>query len=158
MQKAVVLSVALAAATISPSAFSHQAACPATNEAEIASLFDRWNTSLQSGQPEKVAANYAPNSVLLPTVSNKVRLTPEEKEDYFHHFMEKKPVGKIDMRKISIDCNTAVDTGLYTFAFADGSQVKARYTYTYKWDDNSKKWLITRSRIVAMSFCEPRSW
>jgi len=150
MQKAVVLSVALAAAAISTPAYSYQAACQPTSEAEIASLFDRWNASLQSGQPHKVVDNYTSNSVLLPTVSNKVRLTPEEKEDYFHHFMEKKPVGKIDMRKISIDCNTAIDTGLYTFKFGDGSQVKARYTYTYKWDNGSKKWLITSHHSSGM--------
>src|SRR5208283_5782098 len=78
--------------------------CKATNEKEIASLFDRWNQSLQTGDPHKVVANYAEQSILLPTVSNKPRLTPAEKEDYFHHFLENKPVGKIDSRTIEIGC------------------------------------------------------
>ena len=93
-------------------------------------------------------ANYAVKSVLLATVSNTPRLTPEEKEDYFKHFLENKPVGKIDSRTIEVDCNTALDTGLYTFTFGNGSQVKARYTYTYKW--NGHQWLITSHHSSAM--------
>ena len=95
-----------------------------------------------------MSGNYAPKSILLPTVSNKPRLTIAEKEDYFEHFLQKKPVGKIDVRNIDINCNTAVDAGLYTFTFSDGTQVKARYTYTYKWD--GKKWLITSHHSSAM--------
>ena len=40
---------------------------------------------------------------------NKPRFTAEEKEDYFHHFVENRPSGKIDQRFIEIDCNTAFD-------------------------------------------------
>jgi uncharacterized protein (TIGR02246 family) len=124
-------------------------ACVTTSEQEIASLFDRWNSSLQTGEARKVVANYAANSVLLPTVSNKPRLTPEDKEDYFHHFLENKPIGHIDSRTIEIDCTTAVDVGLYTFTFGKtGAQVKARYTFTYKWD--GRQWLITSHHSSAM--------
>jgi len=150
MQKAVVLSVAIAAAVASPSVWAHPETCRNTDEKEISSLFERWNSALQSGEPHKVVDNYTVDSVLLPTVSNKPRLTHAEKEDYFHHFMAKKPVGKIDSRNITIHCNTAIDTGLYTFAFEDGSQVKARYTYTYKWDQDKEKWLITSHHSSAM--------
>lgn len=116
--------------------------CKNTNEQEIAALFDRWNRSLQTGDAHQVVANYAARSILLPTVSNKPRLTAAEKEDYFQHFLEKRPSGKIDMRFIDIDCNSAVDAGLYTFTFAStGQVVHARYTYTYRWD--GAKWLIT---------------
>lgn len=123
--------------------------CKAADEQEIAALFDRWNRSLQTGDPHKVVANYAQRSILLPTVSNKPRLTEAEKEDYFHHFLENKPFGKINSRTIEIDCNTAFDAGLYTFTFGTtGTQVKARYTYTYKWD--GREWLITSHHSSAM--------
>jgi uncharacterized protein (TIGR02246 family) len=115
--------------------------CHRSSDREIAALFDRWNTSLQSGDPAKVAANYAKDSVLLPTLSNQPRLTQEEKEQYFKGFLKKKPVGKIDERAIRIDCNTALDVGLYTFRFGDGTQAKGRFTFTYKWD--GQQWLIT---------------
>jgi len=116
---------------------------------EIASLFDRWNQSLLTGEPKKVVANYAERSILLPTVSNKPRLTPAEKEDYFNHFLEKGPSGKIDLRQIEIGCNTAVDAGLYTFTFEEtGEVVSGRYTYTYQWD--GRNWLITSHHSSAM--------
>ena len=123
--------------------------CKKATEAEVAALFDRWNTALQSGNPKNVVALYDEGSILLPTVSNKPRLTPAEKEDYFVHFMTNKPVGKIDMRHIQIDCNKAVDSGLYTFTFGKtGQQVKARYTYTYRWD--GKQWKISSHHSSAL--------
>jgi uncharacterized protein (TIGR02246 family) len=123
--------------------------CKATSEQEIAALFDRWNQSLQTGDPHKVAANYAEKSILLATVSNKPRLTPAEKEDYFQHFLESGPSGKIDMHFIELGCNTAFDAGLYTFTFAKtGKVVHARYTYTYRWDGS--QWLITSHHSSAM--------
>lgn len=123
--------------------------CKATSEVEIAALFDRWNRSLQTGDPHKVVANYAELSILLPTVSNKPRLTPAEKEDYFHHFLEDRPSGKIDLRFVELGCNTAFDAGLYTFTFAKtGAVVSGRYTYTYRW--NGSEWLITSHHSSAM--------
>jgi uncharacterized protein (TIGR02246 family) len=117
-------------------------ACPAASEPDIASLFDRWNNSLKTGNPREVAANYADKSVLLATLSNKPRVTREEKIDYFEHFLENKPSGKINWRTIKIDCTTAIDIGLYTFTLGKtGQEVKARYTFTYKWD--GKQWLIS---------------
>jgi uncharacterized protein (TIGR02246 family) len=123
--------------------------CTQTSESEIAALFDRWNASLQTGDPHQVVANYAEKSILLPTVSNKPRLTPAEKEDYFQHFLENRPSGKIDMRFVEIGCNSALDAGLYTFTFAKtGDVVQARYSYTYRWDGS--KWLITSHHSSAM--------
>jgi uncharacterized protein (TIGR02246 family) len=118
-------------------------------EQEIASLFDRWNQSLQSGDPQEVVSNYAEWSILLPTVSNKPRLTPEEKVDYFRHFLENQPSGEINMRQIQIDSNMAVDTGLYTFHFAKtGDTVKARYSFTYR--RYGRQWLIISHHSSAM--------
>lgn len=128
---------------------THTENCKATSEKEIAALFDRWNQSLQTGDPHKVVANYAVRSILLPTVSNKPRLTPEEKEDYFHHFLEDRPSGKIDLRSIELGCNSAVDAGLYTFTFAKtGAMVSGRYSFTYRWDGT--QWLITSHHSSAM--------
>jgi len=153
------LSALLAACTSAPTApvaapaatavAAHAETCKATSEAEITALFDRWNQSLQSGDPHKVSANYAEGSLLLPTVSNTPRYSAAEKEDYFHHFLENKPVGHIDARRVFIGCNTAVDAGLYTFTFAKtGAQVHARYSYTYKWDGS--QWLITTHHSSGM--------
>jgi hypothetical protein len=123
--------------------------CKLTSEQEIASLFDRWNQSLLTGNPQKVVANYANRSILLPTVSNQPRVTPAEKEDYFIKFLESRPSGKIDKRVVFLGCNSAVDAGLYTFTFGKtGAVVSARYTYTYAWDGS--QWLITSHHSSAM--------
>lgn len=128
---------------------SRTESCKQTSEQEIAALFDRWNRSLQTGDSAKVAANYADRSILLATVSNQPRLTPAEKVDYFNHFLKDGPSGKIDFRTIELGCNSAVDAGLYTFTFArTGAVVKARYTYTYRWDGS--QWLITSHHSSAM--------
>jgi len=123
-------------------------ACNPPLKSEIAALFDRWNASLRSGDPKKVVANYAPESVLLPTVSNRARFTVAEKEDYFMHFLQRRPQGYIDDRIIDVDCNSATDAGLYTFRFSDGASVKARYSFSYK--KINGQWLITSHHSSGM--------
>lgn len=122
--------------------------CVKVDKTEIEGLFDKWNTALQTGDAKKVAEAYLSDAVLLPTVSNKVRLTDEERVDYFEHFLAKKPVGKIDSRTIRIGCNKAIDTGTYTFTFADKTTVSARYTFTYGRDGD--EWKISSHHSSAM--------
>lgn len=127
--------------TISPTLANYSQSCVNINKVEISHLFDRWNQSLQTGDPAKVSANYSHDAVLLPTLSSKVRATDAERRDYFKGFLKKKPVAKIDRRIIRIGCNYAIDSGTYKIAFKDGSIVPARYTFTYGW--NGHEWLIT---------------
>ena len=126
-----------------------QTTCKAITEPEVAALFERWNQSLKSLRATEVVKNYAARSILLPTVSNKARLSAAEKEDYFVHFLENKPQGRIDMRFVDIGCNTVLDAGLYTFSFAKtGTKVSGRYSFTYGWD--GQQWLITSHHSSAM--------
>lgn len=123
--------------------------CKTTSQREIAELFERWNNALKSGDAHKVVQNYDKTSLLLPTMSNKPRFTAEEKEDYFHHFLENSPSGRIDVRQIQVGCNMAIDAGLYTFQFAKtGGSVSGRYSFTYRW--TGKQWLITSHHSSAM--------
>lgn len=145
------LATALTGCAATPIAPSNEQTkeCRAISEAEVTALFDRWNGSLQTSDPQKVVANYAERSILLPTVSNTPRLTPAEKHDYFAHFLENQPSGSIDFRFIEIGCNTALDAGLYTFRFArTGAVVHGRYTFTYRWD--GREWLIASHHSSAM--------
>lgn len=122
--------------------------CVKTSEQNVASLFDKWNDSLATGDATKVSELYVSDAVLLPTLSNKVRLTDQERIDYFKEFLKKGPSGKIDSRTIRIGCNKAIDTGVYTFTFKDNSHVTARYTFTYVWD--GKGWKISTHHSSAM--------
>ena len=148
-----VLAVALAALFI-PAAADAQSTqtCATVSKEQIAALFDRWNASLASKNPEEIVKNYAEDAVLLPTVSNKPRTNHKEIADYFEHFVQKSPKGAIDTRTIHIGCNGAYDVGTYTFTLtgADGktSQVAARYSFVYELRDG--KWLIVHHHSSAM--------
>jgi len=126
--------------------------CAPVTQQEIAALFDRWNASLATHDAAKVAANYAPDAVLLATVSNRPRATPADIQDYFVHFLEKNPNGSIDTRTIRIGCNTASDVGTYTFDLKDDKgeliKVPARYSFNYELRDG--KWLIVHHHSSAM--------
>ena len=143
------LATAAAALVLATPAFSQtQAACTPATEPQIAALFDRWNDSLRTLDPDKVVANYAADGVLLPTVSNQPRTNPAEIRDYFVKFLKSGPQGKIDTRVIKIGCNVAQDVGTYTFRFKDGKTVHARYTYVYEWTGG--QWLIAHHHSSAM--------
>lgn len=147
--KLVLSGLIIAGVLTSSAAFAQEnQPCVKMNEKEVASMFDRWNESLQTGNAKTVSENYLSDAVLLPTLSNQVRLTDEERIHYFEAFLAKKPVGHIDSRTIRIGCNKAIDTGTYTFTFKDGSKAAARYTFTYAW--NGEKWLISTHHSSAM--------
>lgn len=106
----------------------------------VLGLFDKWNAALATEDPNKVADLYAPNGVLLPTVSNSVRSDRKGLVDYFTNFCKLKPQGVIDeygvrQEAVDSDGNSSVisNSGIYTFTLgADGSIVQCRYTYVYK--------------------------
>jgi len=114
--------------------------CIGTDKAQIAGLFDRWNSSLKTKDPDQVLSNYDSEAILLPTLSAEALLTQGSRREYFVDFLSKGPSGTIDSRQISIHCNTATDTGLYTFSFKDGSTASARYTFVYEYYKG--QWLI----------------
>lgn len=104
----------------------------AVDKKEILGLFDRWNSALQTGDPNQVVKEYATDAILLPTVSNRVRHNHSEIKDYFDHFMAKGPKGTINEANIRQFGDVAINSGIYTFAFANGESVTARYTFVYQ--------------------------
>lgn len=120
---------------------------------EIAGLFDKWNATLKTGSASAMTSLYAPDAMLQPTLSNKVRTTPAEIQDYFDHFLMGKPVGTINFREIHrLGPDAAMDSGVYTFTLtnADGSKkdVQARYTFLYERLDG--QWKIINHHSSAM--------
>ena len=111
----VVSLIAVAAGVLFVSMPAGAQTCIPVTDRQIAALFDRWNASLATGDPDKVIANYASDGVLLPTVSNQPRTNLVEIRDYFVKFLKSKPQGTIDQRIIKIGCNIAQDVGTYTF-------------------------------------------
>ncbi len=114
---------------------SHPATAPATDQrTEVSRLFDVWNEALKSRDPERVTALYAPDAILLPTVSNAVRHNHAEIRDYFVHFLEKAPEGRIIESNVMVMGDVAVHSGLYCFDLTDCGQrqtVPARFSFVY---------------------------
>ena len=124
---------------------------PVPSELEVAGLMDRWFRALTTGRPELVVSLYAPGSVLLPTLSDQMRVSVPEKLDYFVAFLAKGPLGAVDRRVIQTGPGHATDVGHYTFFFDDGSQAQCRYTFTYTW--NGQRWLIASHHSSACPTC-----
>ncbi|MFC4466224.1 SgcJ/EcaC family oxidoreductase [Streptomyces xiangluensis] len=145
--------VSVATVTVGISAATPEKAAKPSKK-EVAALFDRWNATLQTGDAEKVADQYAKDAVLLPTVSNKVRTDRAGIVDYFEHFLQNKPVGKKVQTIVNVlDSNSVIDTGVYEFTLTDHETgekkvVEARYTYEYEKRDG--KWKIVNHHSSAM--------
>ena len=145
---------ATAAPSANPPAVGTASPAPAAvpSRAEIAGLFDTWNDALATGDPQKVADLYAPDAVLLPTVSNQIRTNRAEIVDYFTSFLKSHPQGVIETEVINpLDSDTAINTGIYRFTLTkDGEpqQVRARYTYVYEREDG--RWLIVNHQSSVM--------
>lgn len=122
--------------------------CQNVTPQAISGLFDRWNQALKTGNPDTVAAEYADNAVLLPTLSNRVRTSPTEIRDYFVGFLKKSPVGSIDSQSIRIGCNNAISSGIYTFKFSNGEKAQARYSYVYEYQQGQWKIVSHHSSLM----------
>ena len=117
-------------------------------KAEVRNLFNLWNDALATGDPATVAKRYSKEGVLLPTLSDVPRNDFEGIKDYFVHFLEKKPTGKILEGEIFVGNNWAQDAGIYEFTFADGSKVKARYSFVYVYENG--EWMISHHHSSLM--------
>ena len=158
--KRIVLAAVAAATTVAVTGCGNPAATAGggqqqqqkPSQQEITSLFGEWNTSLSTLDPQKVADRYAPNAVLLPTVSNKVRANRADIVDYFQHFLENHPRGEIMESHVTVlDEDDAIDAGTYRFFLTTAGverTVDARYTFVYEKIDG--KWLIVNHHSSAM--------
>lgn len=96
-------------------------------------LLTKWITAVHSQNPDTVTACYAENAVLLPTVSNQLRFTQEERRDYFVTFLAKKPQCRLLTLAVhDASENTDILSGTYVFTFSDDSEATARFSYVYQ--------------------------
>jgi uncharacterized protein (TIGR02246 family) len=150
MPRMIVIAAGFVLATILPASARddtqlHQKSCQRISDQRVYGLFERWNKSLATKNPDTVVANYAKDATLLPTVKDGPLIGSEQIKAYFVAFLKQSPRGTIDQHVIHTGCNIAYDIGLYTFE-VDGDtpgtrrEIKARYTFVYVPDQG--KWLI----------------
>jgi len=118
-------------------------------EDEVRSLFSLWNDALATDDPREVADRYSRKGVLLPTVSDTPRTDYFAIVDYFKAFLKKKPQGTILESNVQIGHNWCQDAGIYEFTMgADGTKVKARYSFVYTFEDG--EWKIAHHHSSVM--------
>lgn len=116
---------------------------------EVRSLFSLWNDALATLDPDTVAKRYAKEGVLLPTVSDLPRTDYAGIKNYFEAFLKKQPQGEIVSGDIKVGDNWAQDCGIYDFTMgADGSKVRARYSFIYILEDG--QWKISHHHSSIM--------
>lgn len=132
----------LSAATLAmPATHSH---CPVVTVAQVEAQFGRFADAWATRNPDTVTALFTREPVLLATVSNTPRTTPAAVRDYFVGFLRAAPVGRIDTSTVEIDCQTATRLGTWTVTLTDPASgaktdVKARYSFVYRWEDGDWK-------------------
>jgi uncharacterized protein (TIGR02246 family) len=119
--------------------------CAPVTTAAVEQQFDLFNRAWATKSPDRVAALFAPDAVLLATVSNEPRTTPAGVRDYFVSFLKSSPVGRIDTSTVRLGCNKATRVGTWTVTLTDAqtgrkTDVKARYSFIYKYQGG--RWWI----------------
>jgi hypothetical protein len=116
---------------------------------EVQSLFHLWNDALATLDPVTVSKRYTKVPYLLPTISNIPRTDVPSIVDYFETFLKLKPQGVVTESFVTTGENWCSDCGLYEFTLgADGSKVKARFTFIYAFEDG--EWKIAHHHSSAM--------
>ena len=116
---------------------------------EVKKLFHLWNDALATLDPVTVSKRYSKNPYLLPTISNVPRTDTSSIVDYFEAFLKLKPQGIITESFVTTGESWCSDCGLYEFTLgADGSKVKARFTFIYVFEDG--EWKISHHHSSAM--------
>ena len=101
--------------------------------------FKNWNKALIAGDPKQVAEFYAADTTFLPTVSGEFKRGQAGAEEYFKHFLEKKPAGEIITGEVQIlGPKSYLHSGMYNFEVdLNGGRetVKARFSFVWRQDD-----------------------
>jgi len=126
---------------------------PARSNEEIACLagakaaLHTWAATVATRDVEAILALYAPDAILVPTLSNEVRDCQDSRREYFRNFLANEGLVcdiQIFKKRVSHKLSTVVVGGLYVFHYRDGDSavsVPARFLFTFEQIDG--RWLIT---------------
>ncbi|MFA5855053.1 MAG: SgcJ/EcaC family oxidoreductase [Candidatus Gracilibacteria bacterium] len=107
----------------------------------------RWSDSLLTLDPKKVAELYTEDCEFLPTVSGEFKRGQDGAEAYFHHFLEKHPVGQVTEEAVrQLGDNAYSHVGHYNFELdaeaGARKTVEARFTFIWV-KDQTGEWKIS---------------
>ncbi|APQ14340.1 DUF4440 domain-containing protein [Pseudomonas oryzihabitans] len=129
------------------------APAPARSNEEIACLagakaaLHTWAATVATRDVEAILALYAPDAILVPTLSNEVRDCQDSRREYFRNFLANEGLVcdvQIFKKRVSSKLSTVVVGGLYVFHYREGDavvSVPARFLFTF--EQINGRWLIT---------------
>ncbi|GAA3997353.1 calcium/calmodulin-dependent protein kinase type II [Sphingomonas humi] len=141
----------------SPAMAQGQAASCAPIPADApTALFNQFNAAWATKNPDTVTDLFSKDAVLLATVSNVPRTDRAAIRDYFEAFLKGAPVGTINTSNVRQGCNMLVKMGTWTVALTNQNSgvrnnVKARYTFIYKYEDGAWKIAHLHSSMMPIS-------
>lgn len=106
-----------------------------------------WAATVATRDVDKVLELYAPDAILVPTLSNQVRDCDDSRRNYFENFLANDGLMcdiQVFKKRVSRKLGTVVVGGLYTFVYREGGEqrvVPARFLFTFERIDD--EWLIT---------------
>ncbi len=107
--------------------------------------FARWNSALLTRDAAKVAELYTEDCTFLPTVSDQFKMGQLGAQEYFKHFLEKNPAGKVVADAVQFfGTDSYLHSGMYNFELGPDSErkiVEARFSFVWKKDPQGQ-WLI----------------
>ena len=134
----------------------HAMQCAAVPSGAADTLFAQFNQAWATKNPDTVTDLFARDAVLLATVSNTPRTDRAGIRDYFVSFVKGAPVGTINTSNVRESCNTLVRMGTWTVGLTNQNSglrnnVKARYTFIYKYEDKAWKIAHLHSSMMPVS-------
>jgi uncharacterized protein (TIGR02246 family) len=113
----------------------------------VAHTYQQWCDAIATakGDPNAIIKFYAPNAILLPTLSNKIMFNKKDGlVAYFKPFTQHEGITcHTDKLITRIYGDIAINNGLYTFTYKEDGKMKvvpARFTFIY--EKKLNEWLI----------------
>lgn len=136
--------------------FSSVFAASKAEKEEVQNAYYAWCETIGTakGNANDVVKFYAPNAILLPTLSHKIlRNTNGGMNEYFTHLTSYPNIKCTPKELIThLEGHVAVNSGLYSFSFTDkeGHEkvIPARFTFVYKKIDH--QWMIIKHHSSKM--------
>ncbi len=101
-------------------------------------VIDEWLQAVNAGAPNKVCALYAPDAILLPTLSDAICNTPERINAYFETFLDRPDfTAKLVSCYVQQYSEIKIDSGIYAFEWTDEDsgtvqRACARFTFVIR--------------------------
>ncbi|MCC1482650.1 SgcJ/EcaC family oxidoreductase [Roseibaca sp. Y0-43] len=119
---------------------------------KIAALLDDWSAALASGDPSIIADLYAPDAVLLPTVSHQIRLDRGQIRRYFRDIMMRRATSRFVEVHSRLFDTIGINSGIYIFKMHrdDGTpfDLICRFTFVYMLLDGAWKIIEHHSSVM----------